>query len=135
LTKKGIYGKVVVDGTITTSRGSSLVKDPLILDIEEDKIVGINDHEEADYLLEALSWAEEKARFPWGIRRVGEFGIGMNKKARLVGSTVIDEKSYGSAHVAIGSNYWFGGTIYAIVHMDQIFRNPRIEVDGKLLEF
>ena len=132
--KKGVYGKVVVDGTITTSRGSSLVKDPLILDIEDDIVTAINDHEEADYLLEALNWAEQKAKYPWGIRRIGEFGIGLNRKAKIVGSTVIDEKSYGSAHVAIGSNYWFGGTIHAIIHLDQIFKDPVIKIDGEILK-
>jgi len=47
--------------------------------------------------------------------------------------TIIDEKAHNTAHIAIGSNYWFGGSIYAAIHLDQIFRNPKIYVDGREL--
>jgi leucyl aminopeptidase (aminopeptidase T) len=131
--KEGVYGRVVVDGTATTVKGSTLLKNPVVLEIENDEIVEVNDHEQAKLILESLEWAEQKAKHPWGIRRVGEFGIGLNRKAKIVGVTIIDEKSYGTAHIAIGSNYWFGGTVYSIIHLDQIFKERKIEVDGEIL--
>ena len=47
---------------------------------------------------------------------------------------IVDDKTLGTAHIGIGSNYWFGGSIYAIIHLDQVFKNPAIYLDGKLLK-
>ncbi|UCH12715.1 MAG: hypothetical protein JSW18_01855, partial [Candidatus Omnitrophota bacterium] len=88
----------------------------------------------ADALRLTLDWAEEKAKHPWGVRRIGEFGLGLNPRAKILGATIIDEKVLGTAHFAVGSNYWFGGTIYAIIHLDQIFRKPSVYIDGQLLK-
>jgi len=131
--KMRIYGKVVVDGSISTRTGTFLVKDPITLEIKNDKVINIDGGTEARKLADTLDWAEERAKFPWGIRRVGELGIGMNQNARLVGAIIIDEKVKGTAHIALGSNYWFGGTIFAITHLDQVFRNPKIYIDNKEL--
>ena len=86
-------------------------------------------------LVKSFIEAERRSRFPQGVRRVCELGIGINKNARLIGSTIIDEKVLGTAHVATGSNYWFGGDIYSIVHYDQVFKNPKIYVDGELIKY
>ena len=58
----------------------------------------------------------------------------MNPKAKIIGAMIIDDKTLGTAHIGIGSNYWFGGNIYAIIHLDQVFRNPKIYLDGKVLK-
>ncbi len=128
------YGKVVIDGTLTTRKGSFLVKEPVVLNIEGDTVVSIEGGKEAEMLKESLEWAEEKAKFPWGVRRVGELGIGMNPNASLIGATIVDEKTVGTAHIALGSNYWFGGSVYAITHFDQVFKNPKIFIDGQELK-
>ena len=47
---------------------------------------------------------------------------------------IVDDKSLGTAHIGIGSNYWFGGDIYAIIHLDQVFKNPAVYFDGELLK-
>ena len=62
---------------------------------------------------------------------IGELGIGFNPKINLMGAMVVDEKALGTAHIALGSNYWFGGDIYSISHLDQVFKNPLILFDGK----
>ena len=61
-------------------------------------------------------------------------GIGLNNKAKIIGATIVDDKVLGTAHVGIGSNYWFGGTIYAIIHLDQVFKAPKIYFDNRLVE-
>ncbi len=132
--KKRVNGKIVIDSSLSFKGGSSLLKSPVTLVVEEGKIVEIKGGKDADTLRLTLDWAEAKAKHPWGVRRIGEFGIGLNPKAKSVGATVIDEKVLGTAHFAIGSNYWFGGTIYAIIHLDQIFRNPSVYVDDDLLK-
>lgn len=131
--KKYVYGKIVIDVSSSHKEGCTLVKHPMTMVVEKGKVVEIKGDKAADTLKLTLDWAEAKAKHPWGIRRVGEFGIGLNSKARIVGATVIDEKVLGTAHFALGSNYWFGGTIYAITHLDQIFKRPSVYVDGEKL--
>ena len=111
-----------------------MIKTPITLNIKEGSIVEIQGEEEAKQLENTLKWAAGRSKQPKSVYRISEFGIGLNHKANIIGSTLIDEKTLGTAHIGIGSNYWFGGSIYAIIHLDQIFRAPEIEVDGKKLE-
>ncbi|MFH1054314.1 MAG: aminopeptidase [Candidatus Woesearchaeota archaeon] len=132
--KIGINGTAIIDGCSRNLHGTLLAKTPIKMRIEDGVVTSINGGEEAKALEDSLKWAEEHARYPWGIRRIGELGIGINPGARIVDSTLISEKTLGSAHIALGSNYWFGGTVYAIIHLDQVFRNPKIWIDGERLE-
>ena len=131
--KKSVEGILVVDGSSRTRTGTELIKNPIKIRVEKGDVVDIQGGREAQLLRETLSWAERNAQYPWGIRKVCELGIGLNPKAKIIGSTIIDEKSLGTAHIAFGSNNWFGGSIYAMTHLDQVFRNPRITVDGRVL--
>ncbi len=130
---KKVDGKVVVDASSRNHKHTSLIKKPIILKIEEGSVIGIEGGEEAKRLENTLKWAAGRSKHPKSVYRVGEFGIGLNPKAKVIGSTLVDEKSLGTAHIGIGSNYWFGGSIYAIVHLDHIFKEPEIKVDGKKL--
>ncbi|RMF54939.1 hypothetical protein D6745_03700 [Candidatus Woesearchaeota archaeon] len=129
---KKVYGKVVIDGSMRTKSGTTLLKSPIKMKIEEGEVVSIKG-EKARLLESTLKWAYTKAKHPWGIRRIGEFGLGFNPNADIIGPTVVNEKALGTAHVAIGSNAWFGGSIYAIIHLDQVFRNPKVFADGELI--
>ncbi|MDD5086574.1 MAG: aminopeptidase [Candidatus Nanoarchaeia archaeon] len=131
--KKSVQGILVVDGSSRTRNGTELIKNPIKIKIEKGDVVDIQGGKEAQLLRETLSWAERNAQYPWGIRKVCELGIGLNPKAKIIGSTIIDEKSLRTAHVAFGSNNWFGGSIFAMTHLDQVFKNPKITVDGRIL--
>ena len=61
--------------------------------------------------------------------KIGELGIGLNKKASLIGCTVVDEKLLDTCHFAIGSNYWFGGPIKSKIHLDQVLKKPKIFIE------
>ncbi|MDR7855149.1 aminopeptidase [Tissierella sp.] len=51
-----------------------------------------------------------------------EFGIGLNPKVKeLIGFTLIDEKSLGTYHIALGMNHLFGGENNCPFHMDFVF--------------
>lgn len=132
--KKQVEGTVVIDGSSRNTGGTTVPKVPLVLTIENGEVTDIQGGEAAVLLEESLEWAEEMSRFPWGIRRVGEFGLGLNPNASVVGAMIIDEKTRGTGHIALGSNHWFGGTVYALTHLDQVFRNPTIELDGEVLD-
>lgn len=133
--KNEVEGTIVIDGSLRVKNKTILLKNPVKLTIEKGRIVSINSSYEAKLLLDTLKWAHKKAKNPDNVWRIGELGIGLNKKAKIIGSTIIDEKTYGTAHVAIGSNSWFGGDIKTFIHLDQVFKDPIIKVDGKLLKY
>ncbi len=131
---KRVEGKVVIDGSSRNHAGTVQIKDPIVLTIKDGSIINIEGGKEAQLLEKSLEMAATRAKHPSSVRRIGELGIGINPNARIIGATIIDEKSLGTAHIAIGSNYWFGGDIYTIIHLDQIFRDPIIKVDGEILK-
>ncbi|MFH2028432.1 MAG: aminopeptidase, partial [Nanoarchaeota archaeon] len=133
--KKGkVYGTVIIDGTIKHRWGTSFVNQPIRISVERGEVQDIKGGMEANLLHKTLEWAYSKSKFPWGIKCIGELGIGINPRSTLIGATIMDEKVLGTAHIAFGSNYWFGGNIYSIIHLDQVFKDPKIYVDGDLLK-
>lgn len=65
---------------------------------------------------------------------VAEIGIGLNPKARVTGNILEDEKVKQTAHLAIGANISFGGRVSCPCHLDFVFFNPRILIDGERLK-
>jgi leucyl aminopeptidase (aminopeptidase T) len=66
-------------------------------------------------------------------RNLAELGIGTNDKARIIGVILEDEKVYGTAHIALGSNDTFGGQVAAGIHVDGIMLTPELYLDGQLI--
>lgn len=70
--------------------------------------------------------------------RIAELGIGTNPSARFIGETIVDEKIFGSIHIAIGSNTGaYHGKNKASSHLDMIKimkgKKGNLYVDGKLV--
>jgi leucyl aminopeptidase (aminopeptidase T) len=131
---QNMNGVCMIDGSSRNRFNTHLTKKPIKLVIKNNKVTNIIDGSIAKLLHRSISWAEHNAKYPSRIKVVAEFGIGMNKDASIIGTTIVDEKAYNTAHIAIGSNYWFSGPNKTIIHLDQVFRNPIIKVDGKLLK-
>lgn len=124
-------GRVVVDASSRSRMSTSVMRNPMVINISKGSISSIEGGKEARLLEESLDWARKKATYPERVSKLCELGIGTNMNAKVIGATIIDEKAMGTAHVAFGSNHWFGGTIKTIVHFDQVFWNPVIYADGK----
>ena len=150
-------GTIVWDGSIVTNDGEIVIKKPIFADIEGGYISRIWGGSHAKELEDSVKTGERKAleagkkgemkpvlakqyaRNAWGI---GELGIGLNRKARIVANMLEDEKVYGTCHFAIGSNY--DGDQEAMIHLDGLVKSPTITgirkngvelpimVDGKL---
>ncbi len=131
---KKIEGKIVIDGSSRTHEHTLLIRKPIELTIKDGEITSIKGGEEAKQLEATLKWAASLAKNPGNVRRICELGIGLNPKASIIGAMIVDDKALGTAHIGIGSNYWFGGSIYAIIHLDQVFKNPTIYFDGEKLK-
>lgn len=129
----GVNGRVVIDGSMKTAEGTMLLDEPVRLVVEQGRVTKI-EGKYAPLLEKAFQSYEDRAQYPYRVRHVGELGIGINPEAALIGATVMDEKVLGTAHIGIGSNYWFGGEIKTIFHGDQVFKNPIFYVDGKKMD-
>ncbi len=65
------------------------------------------------------------ARCVFVSRAVGEFAIGVNEKADIIGDLLIDEKRLGDAHIAVGRSY---DGDPSLIHLDAIVRRPTVVV-------
>lgn len=133
--KKKVDGVAVIDGSSRVKETTNLITsdEGIRMEIQNGSIVSMNASSEAKELQKTLQWAERKAEQTWGIRRIGELGIGLNPKAKIIGAMILDEKARGTAHIAIGSNKWFGGNITSIIHLDQVMRDAKIKIDSRTL--
>ncbi|MBC7094446.1 aminopeptidase [Thermococcus sp.] len=117
-------GVVVIDGSMA---GIGVLKDPIKLTIRDGFVEKIEGGDEGRKLEEILSKYGKEAR------NIAEFGIGTNPNARISGNILEDEKVFGTVHIALGSNYDFGGLMKAPIHLDGIIKNPTVRIDGKYL--
>jgi len=134
-------GVIVIDGSISCHRGVIITRTPIILEVEGGRVTAIKGKEEAEELLETVTMAEKKALtmeregklsagmgeiYARNARSLGELGIGLNPEASILGNMLVDEKVYGTCHVAIGSNY--DEETPALIHLDGLIKKPTIEV-------
>ena len=131
---EGVKGKVVIDGSMKTVSGAILIDQPVTLHVKEGRVSHL-EGKNAHLLADSFKKFEDRAKYPHRIRHIGELGIGINPGAVLIGSMIMDEKVLGTGHIALGSNYWFGGDIKTIYHADQVFKSPVYYVDGKKMEY
>jgi leucyl aminopeptidase (aminopeptidase T) len=121
-------GVVVIDGSICLE-DFGLIREPIKLIVVKGRVVDIEGDEEATKFKNKLDSFNDSELF-----RIAELGIGLNPKASLIGDPLIDEGVLGTAHVALGLNFTYGGTISdAKTHIDCVFRKPTIELDGEFL--
>jgi leucyl aminopeptidase (aminopeptidase T) len=65
-------------------------------------------------------------------RIIGEFGIGTNQKARICANMLEAEKTFGTAHFAIGDSYGIGKNI-SPYHYDALVEKVSIRSNGKYI--
>lgn len=140
-------GIAVIDGSITLLDGGFIVKEPIILKIENGYVTNISGGEDAQILKDTLIQAEnktlelvEKGDIPKemletyikNIYNIGEVGLGLNKSAKITGNIIEDEKAYETCHIALGWNY--DQDAKALTHLDLLIRNPKVTItfeDGR----
>lgn len=122
-------GTLVVDGAMA---GVSELDKPIKITIKNgfaEKIIG---GKGAEKLCDMLETASEKLKADDKdsklVYNIAELGIGMNDKAKVIGSPLEDEKVLGTVHVALGDNSTFGGSVKAGIHLDGIVMNPTLRM-------
>ena len=121
-------GVVFIDGSIPHPLLGP-IKEPIRVEFKKSKIVSITGGQEADALKEVLASAND----PEHAYFMGEIGLGMNPACALNGRMLEDEGCAGTIHFGIGDDRSFGGNNVCAQHIDLIFKNPTIKVDGKLI--
>jgi leucyl aminopeptidase (aminopeptidase T) len=126
--KDGADGVLVTDLTIPyTVEG--LVDAPVTLRFERGRVVSIDGGRAGQMLRELVADAGE------GADVIAELGIGLHPGLAPRGHTLLDEKAAHTAHVAIGRNTGtYGGDNEAAIHVDCIFSEPEVEVDGRRID-
>ena len=114
-------GKIVVDGCVAYL-GS--VKDNIILTLKDGRISSIEGGESAADLRKFLEDKDDEAV------GIAEFGIGTNPGAKIIGHPLVDEKVWGTIHIAFGMNKSLGGQRDSNIHYDCIINNPTVYFDG-----
>jgi leucyl aminopeptidase (aminopeptidase T) len=115
-------GRMVIDGSCA---GVGVVRQPITIEVAAGLATDISGGREAESLKKLIAPFGEKGR------NIAELGIGTNDKAKLVGSTLEDEKVLGTVHIALGDNRSMGGKVAVASHLDLIIKAPTLIVDGK----
>lgn len=138
-------GIIVFDGSITLDE-AVVIKKPVKVIVENGHVTQVEGGREAKQLKEYLHKAGElpfemvqkgemavdKAKeYSKNATNLGELGIGLNPRAKIVGNVLEDEKVLGTVHFAIGSNYDQDAS--ALIHSDGIVTNPTVTVDEKTI--
>lgn len=87
----------------------------------------------------AVSVSDKKSLLAKYLRKIknadniAELGIGTNRKAKVIGYILQDEKAAGTCHIAFGNSAAIGGKVYSKIHIDAILFKPTIWVDDKII--
>jgi leucyl aminopeptidase (aminopeptidase T) len=121
-------GIVVVDGSITMP-GFGLLHDPVELEVHLGRVIAFRSVN-SNYIrqLDALFGEIDSPR-----RVVAECGVGLNPAAKLTGTMLTDEGALGCVHFGLGANHTMGGLNKVDFHLDFVFREASVAVDGQQL--
>ena len=120
-------GVVVIDGSIPHPE-LGLITEEIKLTLKNGKIIDIIGGTQAQILTRIMKdFNDPKAYY------LGEIGIGLNPMCTLNGRMLEDEGCMGTVHFGFGSNIAFFGTIESNYHLDMVFIEPTVTVDGKLI--
>jgi leucyl aminopeptidase (aminopeptidase T) len=133
-------GTLVFDGCISSDKGVIIIREPIRATVKKNLVTKITGAEEARRLIATLERARQNTRkfareskisrqdlpeYLENTCNLGELGIGLNEKARIVGNMLEDEKVFRTCHIAIGSNY--DDDAKALIHLDGLVKDPTIE--------
>lgn len=125
-------GEYLVNGAIGTL---VLSKQEVVLTFTKGRLIRhrfLDSGESVRYLDEVQRLSEDRADKNWNV--LAEFGIGVNQGIKEVtGFSLLDEKMFGSVHIAIGNNKGWQGENESQIHLDVITKLPTVAIDNRLI--
>ncbi len=134
-------GVIAFDGSMALNEGEVVIKTPIVAEVTGGFIAKVSGRSEAKALRSSIAGGQSKARkmvstgelpkkdldsYVRNAAAIGELGIGLNRRARIVANMLEDEKVYGTCHFAVGSNY--DGDAESLIHLDGLVKRPTITV-------
>jgi leucyl aminopeptidase (aminopeptidase T) len=123
---EGTTGGVVVAPYIADRLGP--ITEPFRLEFADGRIVAVSGGRQAMELQRLLDQKDAAAR-----NGASQFALGTNPACRVVPNTREVSKRLGTAHFALGDNISLGGTNKSSLHMDLVFLNPSVYLDGRCI--
>jgi leucyl aminopeptidase (aminopeptidase T) len=123
---EGVTEGVVVNPYIADQIGQ--ITEPFRMEIAAGRITGITGGKQA-MALRGLLQAKDAA----GYNAASQFALGTNPACLVIPNTREVAKKLGTAHIAIGDNISLGGKSKSTFHIDFVFLNPSVYLDGKCI--
>ena len=117
-------GVIVVD--IRVMGYGVLREDPITITVKDGQVHEITGGRAAEYLKMTLDSFGDRTAF-----NLAEFAVGLNPMSRIGATNQEDLGRLGFGHHGIGSNYAIGGEVAAPCHIDVVYSNATLEIDGK----
>lgn len=120
-------------GILVADRCAQYVSEPTTLEIDKGYIASFDPNASGRRFRRLIEEAKKRdcndnAAF------IAEFAIGTNRKAKISGTILEDEKVFGTCHVAFGDNTSYpGGKNRSVLHIDVVVLKPTIALDGDII--
>lgn len=109
--------------------GYGVIRDePITIEVKDGEVSKISGGKAADYLRETLASFNDRSAY-----NLAEFAVGLNPEARGYATNLEGLGKLGFAHHGIGSSYAIGGNVKAPCHIDVIYKDASLEIDGALV--
>lgn len=123
---EGVTEGVIVSPYIADQIGP--VTEPFRMEIVKGRIVSVTGGKQARDLKHIL-----ETRDAAGYNAASQFALGTNPACRVIPNTREISKKLGTAHIAIGDNLSLGGKSKGTYHIDIVFLNVSVYLDGKCI--
>jgi aminopeptidase len=135
--KKGDFtnlpaGELFICPVEGTANGTLIVDGSFIDTLQEPVKVSVKDGI-ADRITGAHEVVKELNKGGREARNIAKFGMGLNPKAKLVGTVLEDSKVLGTVNIGFGDNSIFGGSVKSSVHLLGILKTPTVTIDNVLI--
>ena len=103
-------------------------EEPITIEVKDGEVAKISGGRAAEYLEGTLASFNDRSAY-----NLAEFAVGLNPEARGYATNLEGLGKLGFAHHGIGSSYAIGGEVKAPCHIDVIYKDASLELDGKLV--
>ena len=103
-------------------------EEPVTIEVKDGAVAHISGGPAAEYLETTLASFNDQTAY-----NLAEFAVGLNPKARGYATNLEGLGKLGFAHHGIGSSYAIGGDVKAPCHIDVIYKDASLELDGELV--
>ena len=118
----------VIVGNVRLMGYGVIRNEPVTIEVNKGQVVKATGGPAADYLNATLKSFDDPTAY-----NLAEFAVGLNPACRTYATNLEDLGKLGFGHHGIGSNYAIGGHVAAPCHIDVIYTDATLEIDGKVI--